>query len=101
MVTADDTNALASLIQPEKLRAEGFKPIPNRVSIILGRDHTGEEAYHVYLVFPNKTSDSELAWRKISPMVRWVQEQISIEDGYRRFPYVNVKRESELGIRKR
>ena len=96
MVIANiDTSYLAALVQPERLAEQGF-PVPNRVSVIFGTDHTGEEAYHVYLVFADDTPDTMLAWDKVKPMVRWVHDQIWKADGERRWPYVRVKRESEM-----
>ena len=86
-----DTGTLAGLIQPEKLAGQGF-PLPSRVSVIFGTDHTGEEAYHVYLVFPDNTPDETLAWDNVKAMVRWVQSQIWKADGEQRWPYVRVKR---------
>jgi hypothetical protein len=90
-----DTKVLAELVQPEKLAGKGF-PAPHRVSVIFGTDHTGEEAYHVYLVFSDDTPDELLAWSKVKPMVRWVQNQIWKAVGERRWPYVRVMRQSEL-----
>src|SRR6266496_2066708 len=90
-----DTRNLASLIQPDTLEAQGF-PKPGRVSLIFGTDHTGEEAYFVYLVFPDDTPEATLAWSNVKPMVRWVRDRIWKTDGERRWPYVRVKRESDL-----
>ena len=90
-----DTRFLAGLIQPNTLKARGF-PKPSRVSVIFGTDHTGEEAYHVYLVFPDSTPDAMLAWSNVKAMVRWVRNRIWKEDGERRWPYVRVKRESDF-----
>jgi hypothetical protein len=90
-----DTNSLAELVQPEILAEKGF-PVPNRVSVILGTDHTGEEAYHVYLIFADTTPDAAFSWASVKRMVRWVQDQIWKASGEQRWPYVRVKRESEL-----
>jgi hypothetical protein len=90
-----DTKSLADLVQPEKLAEQGF-PVPNRVSVVFGTDHTGEEAYHVYLVFADDTPDACLAWANAKRMVRWVQDRIWKASGEQRWPYVRVKRESEL-----
>ncbi|MBM3882843.1 MAG: hypothetical protein FJ387_24490 [Verrucomicrobia bacterium] len=96
MAIADvDTTTLATLVEPKRLKQQGF-PAPKRVSVILGTDHTGAEAYHVYLVFPDETSDDALAWNKVKAMVRSVQDRIWSEDGHQRWPYVRVVRESEL-----
>lgn len=88
-----DANELASLVQPEKLAAQGFLP-PNRVSVIAGTDHTGEEAFHVYLVYGDDTPDVALAWSNVKPTVRWVRNEIRRASGEERWPYVRVKREA-------
>ena len=59
-------------IQPNELAKHGF-PRPKRVSLIEGNDSEGEEAFHIYLVFPDDTRDEDLAWNKIEPMVSWVR----------------------------
>ncbi|MBI4027036.1 MAG: hypothetical protein HY360_18775 [Verrucomicrobia bacterium] len=94
-VVIPDTKGLAELVQPSQLAEQGFTA-PRRVSVIFGVDHTGEEAYHVYLVFPDQTPDSALAWNNVKDMVRWVQERIWKADGEQRWPYVRIKRESEI-----
>jgi len=90
-----DTNELAALVQPDKLAQEGF-PRPSRVSVVLSTDHTGEEAYYVYLIFPNETPDASLKWGKIKDMMRWVHDQVWRASGEERWPYVHVKREADL-----
>ena len=90
-----DTESLAELVQPEKLAEQGF-PVPNRVSVTLGTDHTGEEVYRVYLVFADDTPGASLAWGNAKRMVRWVQDRIWKASGEERWPYVHVKRESEF-----
>jgi hypothetical protein len=90
-----DTKCLADLVQPEKLAEQGF-PVPNRVSVVFGTDHTGEEAYYVYLVFADGTPDADLSWGNVRRMVRWAQDRIWKASGEQRWPYVRVKRESEL-----
>lgn len=96
MATATlEAEELEGLIQPERLKEMGF-PKPERVSVVLGSDHTGEEAYKVYLVFSDGTPDEELEWKSVKPMVRWVHKQIWEADGQRRWPYVRVARESEI-----
>src|SRR5258708_23435271 len=86
---------LAGLIQPEKLAVQGFVP-PERVSVIDGTDHSGEAAFHVYLVYPDNTPDAALAWSHVKPMVRWVRNEIRRASGEERWPYVRVKRSSDL-----
>ncbi|HZM05632.1 MAG TPA: hypothetical protein VFC44_21730 [Candidatus Saccharimonadales bacterium] len=90
-----DTKSLASLVQPSKLAKKDFS-VPNRVCVTSGTDHTGEDAYYVYLVFPDNTPDESLSWDKIKQMVRWVRGQIWKANGEERWPYVRVKRESEF-----
>ncbi len=90
-----DPKALAGLVQPKKLKARGF-PAPTQVLLTFGTDHTGEDAYRVYLVFPDDTPDDALSWTRMKPMVRWVQSKIWEADGERHWPYVRVKRKSEL-----
>jgi putative nucleotidyltransferase with HDIG domain len=90
-----DTKSLAELVQPEILANKGF-PVPNRVSVICGADHTGEEAYYVYLVFADTTPDADLSWGNVKRMVRWVQDRVWKASGEQRWPYVRVKRESDL-----
>jgi hypothetical protein len=90
-----DTRALAELIQPPKLVAQGF-PEPKWVSVHIGTDHAGEEAYRVYLVFPDQTPSEVFSWSNVGPMLDWVQNQIWRAGGEQRFPYVRVARESEL-----
>src|SRR5258708_2103163 len=90
-----DANELSGLIQPDKLAAQGFLP-PKRVSVIAGTDHSGEEAFHVYLVYADDTPDVALAWSKVKPMVRWVRNEIRRASGEERWPYVRVTRASDL-----
>jgi hypothetical protein len=90
-----NTEVLAELVQPEKLAQQGF-PSPSRVSVIFGTDHTGEAAYHVFLVFSDQTPEESLAWKNVKQMVRWVQNEIWKADGEQHWPYVRVTRESEL-----
>lgn len=90
-----DTKALEALIQPKQLAKRGFLA-PLRVIVDFGTDHAGEEACYVYLVFPDDTNDAALAWDRVKQMVRWVQNRIWTAVGEQRWPYVRVKRESEL-----
>jgi len=82
-------------IQPDELTKHGF-PRPKRVSLIEGTDSEGEEAFHIYLVFPDDTRDEDLAWNKIEPMVSWVRNFVWEKTGETRWPYVRVKREKEI-----
>lgn len=93
--TAVDTKRLAEMIQPPKLKEQGF-PAPDRVSVIFGTDHTGEDAFHVFLVFSDDTPDEVLTWQNIKPMVRWVQDRIWKADSEQHWPYVRVTRHSQL-----
>jgi hypothetical protein len=86
---------LSTLIQPEEIRKQGLLT-PDKVLVSSGIDHAGEEALYVYLVFPNRTSDAELAWRRVKPLVAWVHDTLWRADEYRRYPYVRVKRKSEM-----
>ncbi len=90
-----DIEALASLVHPDKLAKQGFLR-PERVLVIPGTDHAGEEAFHVYAVYSDDTPDSVLAWGKVKPMVRWVRNEIRRASGDDRFPYVRVVRGSDL-----
>jgi hypothetical protein len=90
-----DMEALAALVHPDKLTAEGFLR-PERVLVIPGTDHSGEEAFHVYAVYPNDTPDEALAWNKVKTMVRWMRNKIRKASGEVRFPYVRVVREADL-----
>ena len=86
---------LEKRIRPQLIEDQGF-PRPKRVTMIASPDHTGDEAYFVYLVFPNTTPDSALSWRKIKAMVDWVRATIWEADGERHWPYVRVKRERDM-----
>ena len=90
-----NTDELAGLIQPAKLAAGGFVS-PKRVLVTTGTDHTGDDVYRVYLIFPDGTAERQLAWSKVKPMVQWVQDQIWKANGEQRWPYVRVAREAEL-----
>lgn len=86
---------LADLIQPDKLAAAGFIA-PRRVSVASGTDHTGDDVYRVYLIFPDETPEEELAWSKVKQMVEWVRDRIWKASGEERWPYVRVTREADL-----
>jgi hypothetical protein len=90
-----DTKMLEKLIQPRKLAAQGFLA-PKRVSVTLGTDHTGDDAYFVYLVYADDTPDSVFEWDKLKDMVHWTRARIWKADGEQRWPYVGVKREGEM-----
>ncbi len=97
MATAiSSPDELAGLIQPDKLAAAGFVPPPKRVSVIAGTDHEGNDAYHVFLVFPDETAPDQLAWRNVKPLVQWVRDRIRKANGEQQWPYVRVKREADL-----
>lgn len=91
----DPLKRLRERIKPEELAKHGF-PRPKDVQLSRGTDSSGEEAFYVYLVFPNKTPDDSLAWKKIEPMVSWVRTLIWTETGARLWPYVKVRRQREL-----
>ncbi len=91
----DPLNRLRERIKPEELVKHGF-PRPKDVQLSRGTDSSGEEAFYVYLVFPNKTPDESLAWKKIEPMVSWVRNLIWTETGAQLWPYVKVRRQKEL-----
>ena len=92
MTTLD---SLLERIKPDELAKHGF-PRPKDVRLSRGTDSTGEEALYVYLVFPNKTPDEKLAWKKIEPMVSWVRNLIWTETGAQLWPCVKVRRQKEL-----
>jgi hypothetical protein len=90
--TLDD---IRERIRPDELKRQGF-PRPKSVLLTKGTDSSGDEAFYVFLVFPNKTPEKALAWKKIEPMVSWVRDLIWTETGERLWPYVKVKRQKEL-----
>jgi Family of unknown function (DUF6166) len=91
----DWLESLRERIKPDELAKHGF-PRPKEVRLSRGTDSTGEDAFYVFLVFPDKTPDEALAWKKIEPMVSWVRDLIWTETGERLWPYVKVKRQKEL-----
>ena len=91
----NDTDTLASLVQPAILARQGLL-VPNRVTVDLSTDHTGDEVYRVYLVFPDDTPDKALPWEKVKRTVSWVRNQIRKANREQRWPYVRVMRESQL-----
>lgn len=93
--TTIDISELRDLIQPTKLQEQGL-PRPKRVVVAAAPDHTGDDSYFVYLVFPNATPDGDLAWGRIKRLVEWVWETIWKADGERHWPYVQVKRERDM-----
>jgi hypothetical protein len=90
-----DASELASLVQPERIAAQGFLA-PKRVSVVDGTDHSGDEAYYVSLVYASNTPDAALDWFSVKPTVRWVRDEIRRASGEARWPYVRVKREAHL-----
>src|SRR5437660_10828783 len=98
MSESDTLNELRERIKPEELAKHGF-PRPRDVQLFQGRDSGGEEAFYVYLVFPNKTPDKNLTWKRIEPMVSWVRDLILTRTDYRLWPYVKVGRRKELAGR--
>jgi hypothetical protein len=97
MATADrqSLDDIRGQLQPGELAKRGF-PVPKRISLMEGTDSEGEEAFHIYLVFPDNTPDEELAWNKIEPMVSWVRNLVWEGTGETRWPYIRVKREREI-----
>jgi len=91
----DSLDSLRERIKPEELAKHGF-PRPKDVRLSRRTDSTGQEAFYVYLVFPDKTPDENLAWKKIEPMVSWVRDLIWTETGAELWPYVKVRRQKEL-----
>jgi len=91
----DPLGNLRKRVGPEELARHGF-PRPSEVRLSQSADSTGEEAYYVYLVFPDRTPEKALAWNKIEPMVSWVRNLIWTETGERLWPYVKVKRQKEM-----
>ena len=86
---------LRERIKPDELAKQGF-PRPKDVQLSQSTDSTGEDAFYVFLIFPDKTPDDALAWEKIEPMVSWVRDLIWTETGERLWPYVKVKRQKQL-----
>ena len=90
-----DANDLALLVQPDKIEAQGFLR-PERVSVIAGTDHTGDDAYYVQLVYRDNTPSKALAWSKVKSMVRWVRNEIRTAINEERWAYVRVTRSSDV-----
>jgi hypothetical protein len=88
-------NSFQDRIKPEELVKRGF-PRPDDVLVSRNKDSTGDEAFYIYLVFPDKTPDRALAWDKVEPMVSWVQNLVWTETGGLMWPYVKIKRHKEL-----
>jgi len=95
MLRSDTLSELQDRIKPEELAKHGF-PRPKGVLLFKDTDSGGDEAFYVYLVFPNKTPDEDLAWKRIEPMVSWVRDLIWTETGAELYPYVMVKRQKQL-----
>ena len=93
--TFSAVSELQRLIQPDVLAKHGF-PRPERVLLMEYRDSTDLDSYYVYLVYPEKTPDGELRRAKIAPLEKWVKQTIYDHAGYERYPYVWVRRPSEL-----
>jgi hypothetical protein len=97
-MTMADSNSLTVLqerIQPAQLAKRGF-PKPKDGWLTRVTDSSGDEAFYVYLIFPDHTPDEKLSWAKVEPMVSWVRNLIWTETGERLWPYVMVKRKKEL-----
>ena len=93
--TLSEVSKLQALIQPEVLAKHGF-PKPERVLLLEQRDSTDLDSYYVYVVYPEKTPDDALRRAKIAPVEKWVKQTIYDQAGYERYPYVWVRRPSEL-----
>ena len=91
--TMPSAEELSRLVTPDVLAAQGFKK-PKKVVVTEGTDSTGDEAYYVWIVYPDSTPDHDLALKKIMPMEDWVKDQISQAVDFGRYPYVMVKRSS-------
>ena len=85
---------LNRLVQPSEFPDTSF-PKPKRITVSETTDSDGEDAYAVQVVFPDRTTDSELDWSRIEGLVTWIRRTIWNEGGNRRWPYVWVRRESE------
>ncbi len=90
-----DLNELQQMISKEKFVEKGF-PAPVRTSILVGSDHSGEEAYYIYVVYPDHTTDEDLDYKKIKPILNWIHETIWGASGAERWPYIRIRRESEM-----
>jgi hypothetical protein len=94
-VTSDLLSDLQERITPDELAKHGF-PKPKEVRVSKGIDSAGEEAFYIFLVFPDKTPDKSLAWNKVEPMVSWVRNLILSETDGNLWAYVKVKRRKEM-----
>jgi hypothetical protein len=93
-ITLPDIKALNELIAPDKIAAQGFLR-PSKAVLVDSSDHDGDPSFQVYLVYPNKTKEPELAWSKQKHIVHWVREVIRASYGEDRWVYVDVMRSSE------
>ncbi len=94
----DDLDEIRERIKPDELVKQGF-PRLRDVQIFRGIDSAGEESFYVYLVFPDRTPDKNLAWKRIAPMVSSVRDLIWNETGARLWPYVKVDHRKEFSGR--
>ena len=91
-------DSLRERIAPEELARHGF-PRPKNVLLTKGTDSDGEDAFYIFLIFPDKTPEKDLLWKKIEPMVSWVRDLVWNETGAQLWPYVKVKRQKQLARR--
>ena len=93
-ISADSLYRFEAQIEPDKV-PEGF-PKPKRVSLVSGIDHSGEEAYYIYLVFPDSASEETLEWKNLKPLVHWGRQTIFTATGEKSPVYVYIRLESEF-----
>ncbi len=91
----DTLDNLRERIKPDELARHGF-PRPKSVLLTKGSDSSGDDAFYVFLVFPDNTPEKALVWEKVEPMVSWVRDLIWTEMGERLWPYVKVKLQKQL-----
>jgi hypothetical protein len=91
--TMPSAEELSRLVTPDILAAQGFKK-PKKVVVTEGTDSTGDEAYYVWIVYPDSTPQKELSLRNTSPLQNWIREQISGVAGEDRYVYVMIKQVS-------
>ena len=86
---------LRDLVSPDQLAREGF-PKPRRVVVTEQTDSSGDEAYYVWVIYPDRTPKSKLEWESVQPMQDWIWEKIRQAVNSERWPYVQVKLESHV-----
>jgi len=83
------------LVSPDQLAHNGF-PKPKRVVVTEQTDSSGDDAYYVWVIYPDRVSKNKLAWETVRPMQEWIEEKIRQAVNFERWPYVQVKLESHI-----